>query len=119
MATILRRIGARPFLRASRSLPSFQSCFHTRATEYLQTHDPDLSESQRTVREAIARICSDFPDEYWARVDELKQFPTELYEALARQGWLGICLPQRYGGSELGISEAAVMMQTIAESGEA
>ncbi|KAJ6177655.1 hypothetical protein N7519_008116 [Penicillium mononematosum] len=77
----------------------------------------DLSESQRTVREAISKICSDFPDSYWAQIDESHQFPTELYEALARQGWLGICLPQRHGGSELGISEAVVMMQTIAESG--
>ncbi|KAJ6141723.1 hypothetical protein N7497_010822 [Penicillium chrysogenum] len=90
---------------------------HARATEFLQSQDPDLSESQRTVREAISKICSDFPDSYWAQIDESHQFPTELYEALARRGWLGICLPQRYGGSELGISEAAVMMQTIAESG--
>ncbi|KAJ5618365.1 hypothetical protein N7528_007008 [Penicillium herquei] len=90
---------------------------HARATEFLQSQDPDLSESQRMVRESIAKICSDFPDEYWARVDGSHQFPTELYDALAHQGWLGICLPQRYGGSELGISEAAVMMQTISESG--
>ncbi|KAJ5554713.1 hypothetical protein N7461_003183 [Penicillium sp. DV-2018c] len=90
---------------------------YARASEFLQNHDPDLSDSQRTVRQEIAKICSDFPDDYWAKVDETHQFPTELYEALARQGWLGICLPQRYGGSELGISEAAVMMQTIAESG--
>lgn len=83
----------------------------------MQNQDPDLTESQRTVREAIAKICSKFPDEYWARVDEAHQFPTELYDALAQQGWLGICLPQQYGGSELGISEAAVMMQTISESG--
>lgn len=90
---------------------------HARATEYLQNQDPDLTESQRTVREAIAKICSKFPDEYWARADETHQFPTELYDALAQQGWLGVCLPQQYGGSELGISEAAVMMQTISESG--
>ncbi|CAI7626417.1 unnamed protein product [Penicillium palitans] len=90
---------------------------HARATEFLQSQDPDLSESQRTVRESISKICWDFPDSYWAQVDESHRFPTELYEALASQGWLGICLPQRYGGSELGISEAAVMMQTIAESG--
>lgn len=90
---------------------------HARATEYLQNQDPDLSESQRTVREAIAKICSNFPDEYWARVDESHQFPIELYDALAQQGWLGICLPKEYGGTELGISEAAVLMQTISESG--
>ncbi|KAJ5393022.1 hypothetical protein N7465_011996 [Penicillium sp. CMV-2018d] len=69
------------------------------------------------VRESISKICLDFPDRSWAQVDVLHRFPTELYEALAGQGWLGICLPQRYGGSELGISEAAVIMQTIAESG--
>lgn len=92
-------------------------CLHARATEFLQSQDPDLSDSQRTIREAIARICSNFPDSYWAQVDETHRFPIEFYEALAHQGWLGICLPQRYGGSGLGISEAAVMMQTIAESG--
>lgn len=90
---------------------------HARATEYLQSQDPDLTESQRTVREAIAKICAKFPDEYWARVDQSHELPTELYNTLAEQGWLGICLPQQYGGSELGVSEAAVMMQTIAESG--
>lgn len=76
-----------------------------------------MTDSQRTVREAIAKICSNFPDEYWARVDQSHELPTELHKTLAEQGWLGICLPQEYGGSELGVSEAAVMMQTIAESG--
>lgn len=90
---------------------------YARATEYLQNQDPDLTESQRSVRDAIAKICSKFPDEYWRRVDENKVFPVELHRALAKDGWLGICMPSEYGGSELGISEAAVMMQTISESG--
>ena len=90
---------------------------HARATEYLQNHDPDLTESQRTVRDAIAKICSKYPDEYWLEKDESKQFPHDLHAALAKDGWLGICMPQAYGGSELGIAEAAVMMQTISESG--
>ncbi|UNI16970.1 hypothetical protein JDV02_003352 [Purpureocillium takamizusanense] len=88
-----------------------------RAKEYLQSQDPDLTESQRTVREAIAKICQRFPDEYWLEADRSKQFPLELHAALARDGWLGICMPEAYGGSGLGIAEAAVMMQTIAESG--
>ncbi|KAH8893053.1 acyl-CoA dehydrogenase [Thozetella sp. PMI_491] len=71
---------------------------HSRATEYLQLNDPDLTDSQRTVREAIAKICADFPDEYWAKQEELKKFPTQLYDALARDGWLGICMPSKYGG---------------------
>ncbi|TPX11933.1 uncharacterized protein E0L32_007431 [Thyridium curvatum] len=95
----------------------FYRSAHSRATEYLQMHDPDLTDSQRTVREAVAKICSDFPDEYWAKQEESKKFPTQLYDALAKDGWLGICMPSKYGGSELGISEAAIMMQTISESG--
>lgn len=76
-----------------------------------------MTDSQRLVRESIAKICSNYPDEYWAKQDEAKKFPAELHGALARDGWLGICMPQRYGGSELGIAEAAIMMQTISESG--
>ncbi|KAF2806778.1 acyl-CoA dehydrogenase NM domain-like protein [Mytilinidion resinicola] len=108
-----QRIGYR--YGALRSHPT--KCIHTRATEYLQAKDPDMTESQRTVREAIAKICSKYPDEYWARKDETHEFPLDLHGDLARDGWLGICMPQEYGGSELGISEAAVMMQTISESG--
>lgn len=58
-----------------------------------------------------------FPDEYWARAEETKVFPLGLHSALATDGWLGICMPTKYGGSALGLSEAAVMMQTISESG--
>ncbi|KAJ6161141.1 hypothetical protein N7470_004537 [Penicillium chermesinum] len=90
---------------------------HARATEYLQNYDTDLTDSQRTVREAISKICAKYPDEYWRKLDESKEFPTDLHRSLADNGWLGICMPQEYGGSELGISEAAVMMQTISESG--
>lgn len=49
--------------------------------------------------------------------DNEHKFPWELYKDMASNGWLGICLPQKYGGSELGIAEAAVMLQTISESG--
>ncbi|KAK4089427.1 hypothetical protein Purlil1_6416 [Purpureocillium lilacinum] len=86
-------------------------------TEFLQSQDPDLTDSQRTVREAIAKICQRFPDEYWLETDRSKTIPLELHAALACDGWLGICMPEAYGGSGLGIAEAAVMMQTIAESG--
>ncbi|KAJ5204416.1 uncharacterized protein N7498_005295 [Penicillium cinerascens] len=90
---------------------------HARAVEYLQNHDTDLTESQRTVREAITKTCANYSDEYWLKQDELKKFPADFHRALAQDGWLGICMPHEYGGSELGIAEAAVMMQTISESG--
>lgn len=69
------------------------------------------------VRAAISKICSQYPDEYWLEKDNKHEFPQDLYKDLARDGWLGICMPEEYGGSALGISEATVMMQTISESG--
>ncbi|KAJ0416300.1 acyl-CoA dehydrogenase/oxidase [Aspergillus carlsbadensis] len=90
---------------------------HAQATEYLPSHQPDWTDSQRTVREAIAKICSRYSDEYWLEKDNRHEFPHDLHGDLARDGWLGICLPERYGGAGLGISEAAVMVQTISESG--
>ena len=79
--------------------------------------DFTLSEQQQSIRDAIARICAKFDDTYWLKKDESGEFPEELYEALARDGWLGICIPEAYGGSGLGLTEAVVMMQAIAESG--
>ncbi|BDD61518.1 hypothetical protein MPDQ_001544 [Monascus purpureus] len=92
-------------------------CIHARATEFLQNNNQDWTDSQKTIREAITKICSRFPEEYWVIRDETKEFPHELHKALAQDGWLGICMPTKYGGSNLGIAEAAVMMQTISESG--
>ena len=79
--------------------------------------DFGLSPEQEAIREAIERICARFPDEYWLKKDKEGGFPSELHQALAKDGWLGIAMPEEYGGSGLGITEAAVMMQAIAESG--
>jgi acyl-CoA dehydrogenase len=75
------------------------------------------SEQQEAVCEAVARICRDFPPEYWLRHDRDGGFPTEFHQAIARGGWLGICMPADYGGAGLGVAEAAIMMQAVAESG--
>ena len=72
---------------------------------------------QLTVRDAIDKICAQFPNEYWREHDESATDPHELHAALAKDGWLGIALPETYGGAGLGISEATMMMQTIAQSG--
>ena len=72
---------------------------------------------QEQIRAAIAKICARFPDEYWLKKDKEGGFPAELHQALAKDGWLGIAMPEAYGGSGLGITEAAVMMQAISESG--
>ncbi|KAK1251482.1 hypothetical protein MKX07_006961 [Trichoderma sp. CBMAI-0711] len=76
-----------------------------------------FTETQLTVRQAVSQACSRFPNTYWQRLDQDEQDPADFHAALARDGWLGIALPESLGGSGLGISEATVMMQTIAESG--
>ncbi|KZO89526.1 acyl-CoA dehydrogenase NM domain-like protein [Calocera viscosa TUFC12733] len=87
------------------------------ALELLQNHNPDWTESQRTVRQAVADVVAKYDDEFWLECDNKKTFPHQFVKELADGGWLGICMPVEYGGSAMGISEAAVMMQTIAETG--
>ena len=76
-----------------------------------------LTPQQLDVRDVAERLCSRFDDGYWAGKDRSAEFPEEFYRAVADAGLLGIAMPEQYGGSGLGISEAAVLMQTIAESG--
>jgi len=76
----------------------------------------DLTSEQEAIRDAIARICEDFDDAYWLKKDREGGFPQDFYDALASAGWLGICTAEKQGGAGLGISEAAIMMRTIAES---
>ena len=75
------------------------------------------SPEQERIREAIARLCERFGDDYWLTRDREGGFPVDFHQAFARDGWLGIAMPEAYGGAGLGISSAAVMMQAIAESG--
>lgn len=76
-----------------------------------------FTENQLTVREAVGAVCAQFPNTYWQEKDQREEDPAEFHAALARDGWLGIALPEELGGSGLGISEATMMMQTITESG--
>ena len=64
-----------------------------------------------------AKICSRFDDAYWLKKDKEGGYPADFHRALADAGWLGICIPEEYGGSGLGITDAAIMMRTISESG--
>src|SRR5450830_1476503 len=79
--------------------------------------DFSLSTQQRDVRELAERLCRAFEESYWAAKDQCGEFPEEFYRAVADAGLLGIAMPEQYGGSGLGIAEAAVLMQAIAESG--
>lgn len=72
---------------------------------------------QLSIRANISKLCAQFGDRYWLERDSDGQFPHEFCNAIAREGWLGIAMPEDYGGSGLGITEAATMVQAITESG--
>ncbi len=76
-----------------------------------------LTPEQDRIREAILRVCAGFGDDYWLERDREGGFPHDFQQALAKDGWLGICIPEAYGGSGLGVTEATIMAQAIAESG--
>ena len=77
------------------------------------------SDDHLAIRAGIQRICADFPDEYWAAKDEAHEFPWDFYNALAAGGWVGIAIPEEFGGGGQGITEASVMLEEIAASGAA
>ena len=77
----------------------------------------DLSSEQEQIREAVERACTPFDADYWLRKDREGGFPEEFHRAMAESGWLGIAMPAKYGGAGLGITEAAIMMQTISATG--
>ena len=76
-----------------------------------------LSDDQIAIRSAVEEVCAGFGDEYWLHKDKVGGFPEDFYTAMAQAGWLGIAMPTEYGGAGLGISEAALMMETISSSG--
>jgi acyl-CoA dehydrogenase len=79
--------------------------------------DFSFTEDQQNIREAVLKHCSQFTDDYWLERDREGVFPAEFHMSMADAGWLGIAMPEAAGGAGLGITEAAVMMQAVAESG--
>jgi acyl-CoA dehydrogenase len=81
------------------------------------TVDFTLTDDQKAIAEAVKRVCANFPDDYWSHKDTAAEFPHEFHAAMAADGWLGITMPEDLGGSNLGVTEAAIMMNTVAASG--
>ena len=75
------------------------------------------TEQQQSIRDAVERVCADFPAEYWLKKDREGGFPHDFHAAMAKAGWLGIAMPVAVGGAGLGITEAAIMMHAISRSG--
>ena len=81
--------------------------------------DFETTDEHQLIRDAIGKICADFPDEYWSKCDDGHLFPWDFYNALAEAGWIGIAIPEQYGGSGRGITEASIVLEEVAASGAA
>jgi acyl-CoA dehydrogenase len=79
--------------------------------------DFSISEDHRAIREGVSGVVKRFTDEYWLARDDDGEFPREFHRAMADAGWLGITMPTEYGGSGLGVTEAAIMMNEVASHG--
>ncbi len=76
-----------------------------------------ITDDQESIKASIEKICTRFDARYWLEKDKHGGFPNDFVAALAADGWLGICIPPEYGGSGLGITDAAIMMRAASEGG--
>ncbi|MBB05683.1 MAG: acyl-CoA dehydrogenase [Pseudooceanicola sp.] len=81
--------------------------------------DYDLTEEQRAIRDAVAKVCSRFDDSYWLERERTGTFPDDFAAEIARGGFYGVTMDEKYGGSGLGITEASLVMQEIGRYGAA
>lgn len=79
----------------------------------------ETSEDVQNIRQAVRAMCEPFDDEYWSEKEANHEFAWDFYKAFAEAGYLGICIPEEFGGSGAGVTEAAAMMEEIAASGGA
>jgi acyl-CoA dehydrogenase len=76
-----------------------------------------LSEERLAIRNGVAAVCKRFGDEYWSTCESEARFPFDFHRAMASDGWLGVTMPEEYGGAGLGVTEAALVMHTVASHG--
>ena len=77
----------------------------------------ELTEDQQLIRKSVAELSARFDDHYWMEKDQAHEFPREFYDAIAAGGWLGMTIPEEYGGHGLGITEATILAEEVARSG--
>ncbi|WP_313136386.1 acyl-CoA dehydrogenase family protein [Paracoccus jeotgali] len=76
-----------------------------------------VADDYQDIRDAVRALCAEFPDEYHRKIDEARGYPEEFVEALTRAGWMAALIPEEYGGSGLGLTEASVIMEEINRAG--
>ncbi|MGH7864605.1 MAG: acyl-CoA dehydrogenase family protein, partial [Candidatus Binataceae bacterium] len=81
--------------------------------------DFELTTAQQEIVRQVRALCAKYPDEYWRDKDARHEFPHDFFNSVAKAGWLGVAIPEAYGGSGLGITEAALVMREVAGSGGA
>jgi acyl-CoA dehydrogenase len=81
--------------------------------------DFEESDEQRLIRQSVARLCQEFPDDYCEQHDREGVFPDDFFKQMAAAGWIGVAMPERYGGAGKGIQEAAIILEEVAASGAA
>src|SRR5262247_2209812 len=79
--------------------------------------DFNLSQEQLQIRDEIRKVCGEFPDAYWREIDSKKDYPEAFVRKLSELGWLAALIPEEYGGTGLGITEASIILEEINRSG--
>ena len=77
----------------------------------------NAADEHQEIRDAVRHLCSQFPDEYFRKVDEARAYPEKFVDALMEAGWLAAMIPEEYGGTGLGLTAATVIMEEINRSG--
>nr|MBA2447823.1 acyl-CoA dehydrogenase family protein [Chloroflexota bacterium] len=77
----------------------------------------EQQEHYEAIRTAVREICKDYPDPYWRELDKGQEYPEQFVRALTEAGWLAALIPDEYGGSGLGITEASIILEEINRSG--
>ena len=77
----------------------------------------NFTPEQQQIKNSVMKLCEQFGDQYWLDRDSDGKFPEDFCQAMTKEGWMGIAMPEEYGGSGLGIADAAAMVQGITESG--
>ncbi|MGB0437676.1 MAG: acyl-CoA dehydrogenase family protein [Mycobacterium sp.] len=79
----------------------------------------ELTDDQELIRRSVAELAGRFDEQYWMQKDLAHEFPGEFYDAIAKGGWLGMTIPEQYGGHGLGLTEATLLLEEVARSGAA
>ena len=77
----------------------------------------NFTPEQQQIKNSVMKLCEQFGDQYWLDRDSDGKFPEDFCQAMTKEGWMGIAMPEEYGGSGLGIADAAAMVQGITEAG--